>query len=112
MPESFLDGHAHGSGCRERGRNETAHAHEIAGHVQAEAQKQHDDQRAEENGLARQDGVRLPSPGRHAFGMSKKSAGMYRGFATADGQFYVAIYTNDPDKRIELAATLSTAAKP
>jgi len=27
---------------------------------------------------------------------------MYRGYATEDGQFYVAIYANDPDTRIEL----------
>jgi len=45
--------------------------------------------------------IALDREGRHAFGMSKKCVGMYRGYATEDGQFYVAIYVNEPEKRIE-----------
>ena len=35
--------------------------------------------------------IALDRQGRHAFGISPKSQGMYRGYATADGRFYVAI---------------------
>lgn len=67
-------------------------------------------------GLPDEDGgigglIALDREGRHAFGMSKKSVGMYRGYATADGQFYVAIYANDPDKQIELDATATDRTK-
>ena len=67
-------------------------------------------------GLPDEDGgvgglIALDREGRHAFGLSKKSLGMYRGYATADGQFYVAIYANDPDKRIELDTTATDRTK-
>jgi beta-aspartyl-peptidase (threonine type) len=44
--------------------------------------------------------IALDRNGRHAFGISPNSLGMYRGYATAEGQFYVAIEAKDPDKRI------------
>src|SRR5262249_13120428 len=47
--------------------------------------------------------IALDREGRHAFGMSKKSAGMYRGYVTEDGRVYVAIYTGDPDKQMDKA---------
>ena len=46
--------------------------------------------------------IALDREGRHAFGVSKKTAGMYRGYATEDGRFFVAIYANEPEQRIEL----------
>ena len=55
--------------------------------------------------------IALDREGRHAFGMSQKSAGMYRGYATEDGQFFVAIYANDPAKRIELDTTATDRIK-
>ncbi len=39
---------------------------------------------------------------RSLFGMSKKSVGMFRGYATADGKFYVAIFADDHFKLIKL----------
>lgn len=42
--------------------------------------------------------IALDREGRHAFGMSKKSIGMYRGYATANGQFFVAIDSGDTPK--------------
>ncbi len=50
--------------------------------------------------------IALDRDGRHAFGMSKKCIGMYRGYATEDGQFYVAIYANEPEKRIEVVTAM------
>jgi beta-aspartyl-peptidase (threonine type) len=44
--------------------------------------------------------IALDRQGRHAFAMSKKSAGMYRGYVMEDGQIYVAIFANDPEKRV------------
>ena len=35
--------------------------------------------------------IALDREGRHAFGMSRRSVGMYRGYATEDGQFYVGV---------------------
>lgn len=55
--------------------------------------------------------IALDPEGRHAFGMSKKCVGMYRGYATADGQFYVAIYVGDPEKRIELSTSTSASRR-
>ncbi len=46
--------------------------------------------------------IALDHDGRHAFGISKKGEGMYRGFVTEDGSIYVQIYTNDAPKKIEL----------
>ena len=56
-------------------------------------------------GLPDEDGgvgglIGLDREGHHAFGMSKKSLGMYRGYATKDGEFYVAVYANEREKRI------------
>lgn len=45
--------------------------------------------------------IALDRDGNHAFGISKKSEGMYRGFVTEDGAIFVQIYSNDPPKRIE-----------
>lgn len=44
--------------------------------------------------------IALDSQGRHSFGMSPKCDGMYRGYVTEDGKFYVAIFNSDPLKQI------------
>lgn len=54
--------------------------------------------------------IALDPAGRHAFGMSPRSIGMYRGYATDDGQFFVAIYAGDSAKRIELRAAAPQAS--
>lgn len=46
--------------------------------------------------------IALDAQGRHAFGMSSKCDGMYRGYATEDGKFYVAIFHNDRLKQIDI----------
>jgi L-asparaginase / beta-aspartyl-peptidase len=46
--------------------------------------------------------IALDVAGRHAFGMSAKSDGMFRGYVTEDGQIYVAIYASEREKRIQL----------
>jgi isoaspartyl peptidase/L-asparaginase-like protein (Ntn-hydrolase superfamily) len=47
-----------------------------------------------------QDGVggliALDREGNHAFGMSEKTRGMYRGYVTKDGDIYVTIYGEEP----------------
>jgi beta-aspartyl-peptidase (threonine type) len=47
--------------------------------------------------------IALDREGRHTFALSKKSAGMYRGFVTADGQILVAIYAAERPRPINLA---------
>lgn len=47
--------------------------------------------------------IALDAKGRHAFGMSPKCDGMYRGYVTEDGKFYVAIFLSDPLKQIDVA---------
>ena len=44
--------------------------------------------------------IALDPKGRHSFGMSPKCDGMYRGYVTEDGKFYVAIFNSDPLKQI------------
>jgi L-asparaginase / beta-aspartyl-peptidase len=44
--------------------------------------------------------IALDRDGRHAFGMSKKSIGMYRGYATAKGELYVAIDAGETPHRV------------
>jgi beta-aspartyl-peptidase (threonine type) len=39
--------------------------------------------------------IALDTEGRHTFGMSKKSDGMYRGYVTAQGKIYVAIFKEE-----------------
>lgn len=56
--------------------------------------------------------IALDPRGRPAFGMSPRSLGMYRGYATKGGQFYVAIYAHEPLKRIELNATATKRIGP
>jgi beta-aspartyl-peptidase (threonine type) len=45
--------------------------------------------------------IALDREGRHAFAMSKKSAGMYRGYVTEDGQVYVSVFVHDADKHMK-----------
>jgi beta-aspartyl-peptidase (threonine type) len=40
--------------------------------------------------------IALDRDGKHAFAMSKRSTGMYRGYATDKGDFYVAVYQGEP----------------
>lgn len=44
--------------------------------------------------------IALDREGRHAFAMSKKSPGMYRGFVTSAGEVFVQIRAADPPKKI------------
>lgn len=44
--------------------------------------------------------IALDGQGNHAFGMSPKSVGMYRGYVTASGEIFVGIFRNEPEKRI------------
>lgn len=44
--------------------------------------------------------IALDAKGQHAFSISAKSLGMYRGYVTETGDIYVAIRSNDPYKRI------------
>lgn len=48
--------------------------------------------------------IALDKDGRHAFGMSAKSLGMYRGYVTQNGAIYVAIGAKDSAKLIERVA--------
>ena len=43
--------------------------------------------------------IALDKEGRHAFAMSARSVGMYRGYVTREGEIYVAIYKEEA-KRI------------
>lgn len=45
--------------------------------------------------------IALDQKGRVAFGMSKRSVGMYRGYVTENGDVYVALYYNEQPKRIK-----------
>jgi beta-aspartyl-peptidase (threonine type) len=54
--------------------------------------------------------IALDSKGHHAFGMSAKTAGMYRGYATDDGKFYVGIDANKPEKLISLETPATHSA--
>ena len=47
--------------------------------------------------------IALDAKGQHAFSMSAKSLGMYRGYVTETGDLYVAIRSNDPYKLIHWA---------
>jgi beta-aspartyl-peptidase (threonine type) len=42
--------------------------------------------------------IALDKEGRHAFAMSARSAGMYRGYVTSEGEIYVAIYKEEPKR--------------
>jgi beta-aspartyl-peptidase (threonine type) len=44
--------------------------------------------------------IALDRNGRHTFAMSPKSVGMYRGFVTQQGEVYVAIFADQPAKRV------------
>ena len=44
--------------------------------------------------------IALDRDGRHAFAMSEHSDGLYRGFVTAEGEVYVAVFKDDPWKRM------------
>jgi beta-aspartyl-peptidase (threonine type) len=46
--------------------------------------------------------IALDNEGHHAFGMSRKTVGMYRGYATEDGRFYVGIDATKSEKLISL----------
>jgi beta-aspartyl-peptidase (threonine type) len=45
--------------------------------------------------------IALDRGGRHAFGMSEKCAGMYRGHVTKNGAIYVAIFADEAERRID-----------
>jgi beta-aspartyl-peptidase (threonine type) len=45
--------------------------------------------------------IALGHDGQHAFGMSAESVGMYRGYVTADGDVYVAVYAKEVPKRVK-----------
>jgi len=47
--------------------------------------------------------IALDREGRHAFGMSKKSEGMFRGYVTENGDIFVAIYAKEPEKKMPKA---------
>ena len=47
--------------------------------------------------------IALDPKGRHAFGMSPKCDGMYRGYATEDGKFYVAVLAQDAVRQITIS---------
>jgi len=42
--------------------------------------------------------IALDKEGRHAFAMSERSVGMYRGYVTGEGKIYVAIYKEKPKR--------------
>ena len=42
--------------------------------------------------------IALDPEGRHAFAMSKRSVGMYRGYVTYDGRIFVGIFANEAEK--------------
>jgi beta-aspartyl-peptidase (threonine type) len=46
--------------------------------------------------------IALDRDGRHTFAMSKKSLGMYRGYVTAAGEVFVAVYAGDQARQINL----------
>jgi hypothetical protein len=45
--------------------------------------------------------IALDRDGKHAFAMSKKSVGMYRGYVTEDGKIFVAILRAAQVKRVQ-----------
>ena len=51
--------------------------------------------------------IALDPKGKHAFGMSPNCDGMYRGYATEDGRFYVAIFPKDPLKQVEIVEAVN-----
>jgi beta-aspartyl-peptidase (threonine type) len=55
--------------------------------------------------------IALDRDGRHTFALSKKSAGMYRGYVTAEGQIFVAIFAGETAKRIDLEPKRQDAKK-
>ncbi len=44
--------------------------------------------------------IALDRHGKHAFAMSPRSDGMYRGYVTASGNIYVGVYANEAEKRM------------
>ncbi len=57
------------------------------------------------DGLPDEDGgvgglIALDKDGKHAFAMSQRSNGMYRGYVTASGEIHVGIFANEAEKRI------------
>ena len=52
--------------------------------------------------------IALDKEGRHAFAMSPKSDGMYRGYVTDTGDIYVAVYAKDALKKIASPVVRST----
>ena len=48
--------------------------------------------------------IALDRTGRHALAISAQSVGMYRGYATEDGKFYVAVYTAEQARRVKTPA--------
>jgi isoaspartyl peptidase/L-asparaginase-like protein (Ntn-hydrolase superfamily) len=45
--------------------------------------------------------IALDRAGKHAFGLSQNSAGMFRGYVTGDGRTFVAIYAEEEPKEIK-----------
>jgi beta-aspartyl-peptidase (threonine type) len=45
--------------------------------------------------------IALDKDGKHAFAMSAKSVGMYRGYVTEDGRIFVAIFSDEQEKRVQ-----------
>jgi cyanophycinase len=55
--------------------------------------------------------IALDKEGRHAFRMSQKSVGMYRGYVTERGDIYVAIFFKEEEKLVTPAASEGEKAK-
>jgi beta-aspartyl-peptidase (threonine type) len=108
---TYADDRACGVSCTGTGEVFIRHAvaHDVVARMLYGGKSVADAVHATIAGLPDEDGgvgglIALNREGRHAFGMSRRSVGMYRGYATEDGQFYVGVYANEPEKRIELTA--------
>ncbi len=104
---TYADNRACGVSCTGTGEVFIRHvvAHDVVARMLYGGKSVADAVQATISALPDEDGgvgglIALDREGRHAFGMSPRSVGMYRGYATDDGQFYVAVYANEREKRI------------
>lgn len=104
---TYADDRACGVSCTGTGEVFIRHvvAHDVVARMLYGGKSVADAVQATISGLPDEDGgvgglIALDREGRHAFGMSPRSVGMYRGYATDDGQFYVGVYANEREKQI------------
>jgi beta-aspartyl-peptidase (threonine type) len=105
---TYADDRACGVSCTGTGEIFIRHAvaYDIVAHMLYAGKTVHDAVREttlalpdEEEGIGSL--IALDAQGRHAFGITPKTPGMFRGYITSDGQMYVGMYTGE-EKRVQL----------